>query len=431
MLRILLFCLINLSYIASSQGLTIIRDSEIEETINLIIKPLKQAANLPNLKIHLISDPAINAFTTGGNDIFIHSGLITEFPDPDILRGVVAHEIGHIKGNHIIRKDEIIRNYQKAALAASILGLAASVSRPDASMATAFGAMHLAERSILAYSRSFESSADQVALQLLEQVGHSAVGMVTFFKKIGVFSNNDSINPYEQTHPLSEQRLAFITDYQQNSPYKYSQNDAQLIAKYQRSAAKLWAFTSKIKDLEYNKYEKYGQDIALYVKTIKNFRLGDFQTAIKIIEQLINKNPDDAYYHELKGQIYHEFGRDGAIKEYKLAKQIKPNDLLIRLGLGVAGIDRYQNNANEMQSFVEELNYVLSKEPTNIIALYYLSIYYRESKLEGKSYLNTALISLLSGRKAEAKKMAKLALPLLPKNSVDWYKAGDILAATK
>ena len=71
--------------LASSEGANIIRDSEIQETVDLVVKPLKEAANLPNLQIHIIDDPAPNAFTAGGNDIFINSGLIIDFPDPDIL----------------------------------------------------------------------------------------------------------------------------------------------------------------------------------------------------------------------------------------------------------------------------------------------------------------------------------------------------------
>jgi predicted Zn-dependent protease len=39
--------------------------------------------------------------------VFITSGLIINYPDPDVLRGVVAHEIGHILGHHVARRDEV------------------------------------------------------------------------------------------------------------------------------------------------------------------------------------------------------------------------------------------------------------------------------------------------------------------------------------
>ena len=51
----------------------IIRDSEIEETINLVIHPLKKASGLKDLSIYILNDPSSNAFTVGGNTIFINN----------------------------------------------------------------------------------------------------------------------------------------------------------------------------------------------------------------------------------------------------------------------------------------------------------------------------------------------------------------------
>ena len=44
----------------------IIRDSEIEETINLVIAPLKAVSGIQDLKIFVINDESPNAFTLGG-----------------------------------------------------------------------------------------------------------------------------------------------------------------------------------------------------------------------------------------------------------------------------------------------------------------------------------------------------------------------------
>jgi predicted Zn-dependent protease len=66
-----------------------------------------------------------------------------------------------------------------------------------------------------------------------------------------------------------------------------------------------------------------------------------------------------------------------------------------------------------------------------LLALHYLAIYYDKKGLIGKSHLNTALIALKSGRIADARRMARISMQELPKRSTDWYKAGDILAATE
>ena len=151
----------------------IVRDSEIEETVNLLVQPLPEASGLKDLKIYIIDDPIANAFTSGGNEVFITSGLIINYPDPDVLRGVVAHEIGHILGHHLARRDEVVDNYKKAAIGTTALGLATAISGGAAEgIAIAMGGMHFSERSIYAYSREFESSADQTAMRLLEKSSH-------------------------------------------------------------------------------------------------------------------------------------------------------------------------------------------------------------------------------------------------------------------
>ncbi len=73
----------------------------------------------------------------------------------------------------------------------------------------------------------------------------------------------------------------------------------------------------------------------------------------------------------------------------------------------------------------------IENDPDNLLALHYLAIYYEKKGLIGKSHLNTALIALKSGRTTDARTMAGIAIRELPKNSPDWYKAGDILAATE
>lgn len=72
-----------------------IRDSEIEETIMMIINPIISVFDLKNIKIFIIDGQTTNAFSASRENIFIYSGLIINFPDPDVLM-VIAHDIGYI-----------------------------------------------------------------------------------------------------------------------------------------------------------------------------------------------------------------------------------------------------------------------------------------------------------------------------------------------
>ncbi len=358
-MKLIRFLIIFSLIFAQITKANIIKDSEIQEAIDLIVKPLKEAAKLPDLKIHIIDDPVPNAFTAGGNDIFVNSGLIIDFPDPDILRGVIVHEIGHILGNHIVRRQEVIDNYMKAAIGATALGLATAISGGAAEgLAIAMGASHFSERSIYAYSRTFESSADQTALKLLEKSSHSAVGLIHFFKKMQIFANSDMLNPYEQTHPLSNDRLLILRSFNKRSKFRTSQNHDNILYKYTRSSAKLAAFTLDLDKILDCKYEENADEIAHYMKAIRCFRMGNFDDSLNHINHLIMKHPDDPYYHELKAQIYFKAGKSAALSEYIIACETRPNDVLIRLGKAIVGITTHLDDSHYMTTYYKDLLFV-------------------------------------------------------------------------
>ena len=69
--------------------------------------PIVNVANLnsSSVDLYLFNDNSVNAFVTCGQKIFVNTGLIMEFDDPSMLRGVLAHETGHIAGAHLARSD--------------------------------------------------------------------------------------------------------------------------------------------------------------------------------------------------------------------------------------------------------------------------------------------------------------------------------------
>ena len=133
----------------------------------------------------------------------------------------------------------------------------------------------------------------------------------------------------------------------------------------------------------------------------------------------------------LKRQIYFEAGKKAALSEYIIASDAKPDDVLIRLGKAIVGINKYIDDQHRITRFYKDLLFVTERDPDNLLALHYLAIYYEKKGLVGKSYLNTAIIALRSGRIEDARKMASSAMRILPKRSPDWYRAGDIIAATE
>ncbi len=77
---------------AAAQG-GIIRDSEIEQMLRDFSTPIWTAANLDpdDVSLYVIQDSSLNAFVAGGENIFVHTGLIMAAENPNQLIGVLAH----------------------------------------------------------------------------------------------------------------------------------------------------------------------------------------------------------------------------------------------------------------------------------------------------------------------------------------------------
>ena len=116
---------------------SILRDAETEAFLDEISAPLIEAAGLQpdNVDIILINDPSINAFVAGGQAVYIHSGLIDAADTAEEVQGVIAHELGHITGGHILRYGEGMASATKITVLSLLAGLgAALVGAGDAAM---------------------------------------------------------------------------------------------------------------------------------------------------------------------------------------------------------------------------------------------------------------------------------------------------------
>ena len=163
-----------------ANAFSFIRDAEIENTIRAYSTPLFQAAGLEpsNIKIFLVKDNSLNAFVAGGQKIFINTGLLARSQNAGQIIGVIAHETGHIAGGHLGRIREAMKKSTAQTILAYILGGAAAIGgRPDVGQAIVLGGKQAGLRSLLHYSRTQESAADQAALRFLDTANISAGGI--------------------------------------------------------------------------------------------------------------------------------------------------------------------------------------------------------------------------------------------------------------
>jgi len=415
------------SPLAKSQGFSLIRDAEIEDFLYDITKPIFKAANLnpDNIHIYIVNDSTLNAFVSGGQNVFINTGLITKYTNPNVLIGVVAHETGHISSGHLARSSEDMQNAGNTMLFTYIAGIAAAIVKPDAGMAILMGGSQVAERTSLKFTRSQEEAADSLALKYLAKSDNSADGLLELLE---LFNREESgykqqIDEYALTHPVSKKRVNFIKANSTNLSHKIN---PEFQRRLERIVIKLEAFLGNPDQTlkRYNKNDfndKYAQVIAYYKK-------GKTKQAIKILDDLIIFLPNDNYLYDLKGQILFE---NGYVKEsiisYNQAIKLNGKNNLARIALAIAIINLDSNDKSLTNFAIENLLTAQKTEKSDTTIYQQLAKAYDQNGDLGMSYLTFAEISLLKEDKKKVKKYVKLARENLDKNDkVNLLRLDDI-----
>ncbi len=171
----------------AGNGVSLLRDTEIESDIHTMMTPIWKAAGLdPDaLHVYLVSDDGINSFVAGGQNIFINSGLLLRADTPNQLIGVLAHETGHIAGGHIYKGAEAMHNASIEEIIAMVAGVAATVAgRGSGGGGAMLGAAGVGERAYLGFSVTQEATADHAAMNYLDATHQSARGLLQFFEKL-------------------------------------------------------------------------------------------------------------------------------------------------------------------------------------------------------------------------------------------------------
>lgn len=429
--RFIICCLI-LGINQAAQAISLLRDTEIEATLNEFSTPLIRAAGLEpdHVDIYLVNDPSLNAFVTQGQKIFIHSGLILASDTPNQLKGVIAHETGHIADGRLARSDYDNRSAYGAMLIAAGLGLAAILAGEGTAGALILtGSPQFGALEVLAHTRVSEAVADQYAAQYLAQTGQSGKGLIAFFEKYRVqeILSEARRYPYFRSHPLSSERIDNLREIVNESPYTETADDPEDIYKMNMMKAKLFGFLGA-PQLVFSRFPESNQtDPARYARAVAHFKNADLTHALKEIDQLIKKYPENAYFYELKAQILYESGRGSkSLPFIKKARTLQPNEPLLQLAHAQALIE--QNDANELKQAEKLLKRALLNEPHNASAWFFLGQAYGRQNRFGLASYATAEQAYAVGDFERARQFARRAQDKLPRHTPQWRRASDIIS---
>jgi len=414
---------------------SILRDAETESFMADMSGPLVKAAGMEpkNVQVMVINDPEINAFVAGGQYVWVHSGLIAQADNVNQLQGVVAHELGHIEGGHIIRSGEGIKEATSVTILSLVLGAAAiAAGGAEAGMGLMGLGQQAAMTKYLAFSRGQESSADLAGARYLSQAGLSGKGSLEFFKKLQNQEYRLAIpqdNSYGRTHPLSGERINVLREVYTVDPAWERPPDKALEARFERIKAKLIGFVSEPTQT-LQKYPESDQSMpAHYARAYAWHKSAYPQKALEEADALLAAAPHDPYFLELKGQILLESGRPkDAVAPLREAVKIT-NQPLISVLLSHALI------ATEDESNFAEAEQVLrlavQRDRENPFAWYQLGVVYERRGDTPRAALATAERYAMMGQHPMALRSADAAMQGLQAGTVDYLRAQDIAMTSR
>jgi predicted Zn-dependent protease len=418
-------------------GPPIIRDAEIEQLLRDYTQPILKAAGLAQQNVHvvIINERSFNAFVADGRRIFINSGALMQAKTPNEVIGVLAHESGHIAGGHLARMREQMANASTESMVAMLLGIGAMVAGArsgssgggDIGMAALTMPQGIIQSTMLAYIRTQEEQADRAGVKFLTATGQSPKGMYDTFKRLGdeILYQARYIDPYLQTHPMPKERVAALEELVKSSPYWDRKDSPELQLRHDMMRAKLYGYMDR-SDVFGNRYPASDQSLpARYARAIAASRFADPRSAMAQIDALIEAQPQNPYFHELKGQTLLEGGKPvEAIAPLRRAVQLAPNPALIQVMLGRALVE--SNDRAHLDEAVTVLESSLSREPESPEGFSQLAMAYGRKGDLAHADLSSARSALLRGDMKAARMLAARAKDRFPVGSPGWVRADDI-----
>lgn len=171
-------------------------------------------------RVHIVEADQVNALAIPGGDIVLFSQLLEEAESENEVAMVLGHEIGHLTHRHSLRS--LGRTLVLMAVSDIVLGHGNAVSRV---MMPGLNSLQLN------FSRSQETDADEVGLQLLNAYYGHAAGATDFFERLSQNSQLSKLESYLSTHPDPAARVQHLKDLiqerdlplQEKTPWRWPQ----------------------------------------------------------------------------------------------------------------------------------------------------------------------------------------------------------------
>ncbi|MCP3470080.1 M48 family metalloprotease [Bradyrhizobium sp. CCGUVB1N3] len=424
------------------RGPPVLRDTETEQLLREYTRPILRAAGLEkqNIQMVIINDASFNAFVADGRRIFVNYGAIMQSETPNQLIGVLAHETGHLAGGHLAKLRLELASAQTQMIIAMLLGAGAMVAGArsgnannglaNAGAAAVAGPQEMIRRSLLSYQRQQEENADRAGVKFLTATQQSPKGMYETFKRFtseSLFAARGA-DPYLQSHPMPAERVEALAEFARSSPYWDKKDDPALQARHDMVRAKVSAFMERPETV-YRRYPLTNDSLpARYARAISTYLHGDLRSALAQIDALIQLQPNNPYFYEVRGQALLESGKPAeAIPALRKAVQLSGNAPLIEMLLGQALVGT--DNKSYTDEAIRILRAAVAREPEAPLGYTQLAMAFGRKGDYAEADLASAQAAYLRGDNKTARELATRAKTRFAIGTPGWVKADDIVAS--
>jgi Zn-dependent protease with chaperone function len=154
-----------------------------------------------HLEFRDISQFGPNAFALPGGTVVVTDILVDMFPDPNVLAGILGHELAHVSEQHSLH--QLYRSVSTYVVIAMLAGDVGPILEEVLLEGSAIAS--------LAFSREHESDADAIGIRTSALAGYEPAALANFFTEL---SEEGGIGAPEwmSTHPSNEDRIETILD---------------------------------------------------------------------------------------------------------------------------------------------------------------------------------------------------------------------------
>jgi predicted Zn-dependent protease len=168
-------------------------------------------------EVLVFDSPQVNAFALPGRKIGVYAGLLQVATTQDQLAAVIGHEVGHVLARHGNERVSQVTLAQMSQAAVAAAVQSSDMSSETGQLVMAGFGMGAQYGVLMPFSRSHESEADVIGLDLMARAGFDPEASVTLWQRMSAASGGEAPPEWASTHPSNESRIANLRSHMEGA----------------------------------------------------------------------------------------------------------------------------------------------------------------------------------------------------------------------